>query len=71
MSNPSKEADGYTPSRPRPSRFTFQEVEQFANLFAKMIEGSRLKWWIIAAGLGALAELLHILWLALRYVFRF
>jgi hypothetical protein len=36
-----------------------------------MIEGSRLKWWIVAAGLGGLADLLHTVWKALRFAFRF
>jgi len=69
--SPSKRSSGYSPARPEPSRLTFEEVAQFANLFRQMIEGSQLKWWIVAAGVGGLAETIHIAWLALRYIFRF
>lgn len=69
--SPSKKSSGYSPARPEPSRLTFEEFEQFAKLFRKLIEGSHLKWWIIAAGVGGIAAAIHVAWLILRYVFRF
>jgi len=37
----------------------------------KLLEESGLRYWIIAAGVGAILEGLHILWLAARFCFRF
>jgi hypothetical protein len=34
----------------------------------KMFDDSGLRWWIIAAGVGAIVEALHIAWLALEWV---
>jgi hypothetical protein len=67
----SKRTSGYSPAPAEPSRLTFEEFQQFARLFRELIEGSQLKWWIIAAGVGGLAETIHLAWRALRYVFRF
>jgi hypothetical protein len=50
---------------------TVGEFEQFADVVKKLVNDSGLKWWIIAAGVGAIFETGHILWLAARYVFRF
>jgi hypothetical protein len=47
---------------------TVGEFEQFADVIKKLVNDSGLKWWIIAAGIGAIAETLHILWLAIRYL---
>jgi hypothetical protein len=37
----------------------------------KLLEETGLRFWIIAAGAGAIIEGLHILWLAARFCFRF
>jgi hypothetical protein len=37
----------------------------------KLLEESGLKFWIIAAGIGAIIEGLHVLWLAARFYFKF
>ncbi len=64
--SPNRKSGGFSPTR-----LTFDEFQQFAKLFKQLIEGSHLKWWIILAGTGGLAEALHIVWLALRWIFRF
>jgi hypothetical protein len=51
-----------------PARMTVSEFEQFADVIKKLVNDSGLKWWIIAAGIGGIAETLHILWLAFRYL---
>jgi hypothetical protein len=51
-----------------PARMTVSEFEQFAEVIKKLVNDSGLKWWIIAAGIGAIAETLHILWLAASYL---
>jgi hypothetical protein len=62
---------GYTPAPETPTRFTIGEFAQLGDLFKKLINDSGLKVWIVLAGLGALAEILHIAWLAVRYIFHF
>jgi hypothetical protein len=57
-----------TQSSYTPARMTVGEFEQFADVIKKLVNDSGLKWWIIAAGIGAIAETLHILWLAIRYL---
>jgi len=37
----------------------------------KLLEESGLRFWIVAAGAGAILEGLHILWLAARFWFKF
>jgi hypothetical protein len=49
---------------PEPTRLTFDEFAQFKKLF----EDSSLAWWIKAAGIGAIVEALHVLWLAYGYL---
>lgn len=61
-----KRGGGYTPAR-----MTVSEFEQFADVVKKLVNDSGLKWWIIAAGVGAIFEACHIVWLAARYLFKF
>jgi hypothetical protein len=61
----------YHPAKPDGVQLTIQQFAEFADVIQKLIRGSPLKWAIIAAGVGAIAELLHILWLALRYILHF
>jgi hypothetical protein len=58
---------GYRPTEPpEPPRLTLDEFAQFK----KMFEDSSLAWWIKAAGVGAIAEALHICWLLYCYLMR-
>lgn len=50
-----------------PTALTIEDVQRLKDLFEK----THLKWWIILAGAGGVAELLHIGWLAIRYVRKF
>jgi hypothetical protein len=55
-----------------PSRLTFDEVKQYADLFKDLLkENPVVKWSIIMAGVGGLCEILHTLWLAARFAFGF
>ena len=62
---PDKPSGGapYNPAT-RPTKLTLEDIQKFKELF----EDSSLGWWIMAAGLGGLAELAHVLWQAFVYV---
>jgi hypothetical protein len=59
----------YSPARePRPTKMTIEDVREMGTFFKELIESSHLKWWIIAAGIGGLAETLHVCWLIYLHV---
>jgi len=58
----------YTPA---PTRMTIDDVQQLARLFKDLIDGSPLKWCIIAAGIAAVCDMLHLAWLAARFIVKF
>ena len=62
LSDDNKVAIGYTPVS-RPTKLTLDDIQKFKELF----EDSNLKWWIMAAGIGGLAELAHVSWLVFVY----
>lgn len=69
MSASNKEG-GYYPARP--ARLTTEEFERLANVFKDLLaEQPLIKAAIILAGLGGAVEILHTLWLALRYLAKF
>lgn len=54
------------------AKLTVDEIDKFAQVIKKLVDSSPLiKWAIIAAGVGAIIDSVHILWLAARYVLRF
>jgi hypothetical protein len=68
MSADRKDGKGYAPAgEPRLTVSQYQSM----GLFFKQLMDSPLKWAIIAAGIGAVIEGLHVLWLAARYLGRF
>jgi hypothetical protein len=70
MSGNKKEV-GYTVPTPETPRLTPGEYQDMALFFKDFIEKTRLAKWIIAAGIGALLEGVHIVWLALRFFLKF
>ncbi len=42
-----------------------------ANHLKDLLKDSGLKFWIIAAGLGAIVEIVRVVWLAIRFAFSF
>lgn len=55
-----------------PTKFTFNQYKEMALFFRDFLSDKPLiKWSIILAGIGGLLDGLHIIWLGLRYVFRF
>lgn len=58
------------PYSPAP-RLSAVELGEFAEIFKKLVNDSGLKWWIIAAGIGAIIDAMHTLWLAARWAFKF
>jgi hypothetical protein len=62
---PAEKPSSYQPvPTPKPGKFTVSEMILFGNFFRQLIQSTSLKWWIIAAGIGGVFEVLHILWLA-------
>lgn len=57
---------GYTPAKP--SKLTPAEFRELGVFFKELIESTSLAKWVIAAGVGAILEGLHILWLAARFL---
>lgn len=65
MSDDNKPVSTYTPApAPKPTKLTLEDIQKVKALF----EDSKLAWWIIAAGIGGLAELAHVSWEAFVYV---
>jgi hypothetical protein len=54
-----------------PRGITAAEMQQWWSLYQTISESKPLQVWIIAAGIGAILEGLHIGWLAARYIFKF
>jgi hypothetical protein len=48
---------------------TANEFQQISEIFKAWVDSSNIKWAIIAAGVGAILESLHILWLAFWWIF--
>jgi hypothetical protein len=45
--------------------------KDLSNHLKGLLKDSGLKFWIVAAGLGAIIEAIRVVWLALRFAFRF
>ncbi len=71
--SPNGTEPGQEPSTPfTPVRMSVAEFQDIAMFFKRFLqENPLLKASIIAAGVGGAFETLHVLWLALRYIFRF
>ena len=51
-----------------PARLTAAEFQELGFFFKKLLENKYLAPWVIAAGIGAILEGLHVIWLAGRYL---
>ena len=49
-------------------RLTAAEFQELGFFFKQLLENRYLAPWVIAAGVGAILEGLHIVWLAFRYL---
>jgi hypothetical protein len=58
-----KSPGGFAPVA-KPPKYGLDEFKNFKEFF----DDSGLKWWIMAAGIGGLAELAHVSWEAFVYV---
>jgi hypothetical protein len=67
------------PPPPKPSpRLTMDQWQETVRFFKDVFEDSKLAWWVKAAGLGGIVagiagilEVLHLGWLAVRYLGKF
>jgi len=75
MSNRTGNNRGYTPvpppPEPPPARLTIEEMQTLGTFFKRLVEDSKLTWAIYAAGIAAVMEILHIVWLGFRFAFKF
>jgi hypothetical protein len=72
MSNEDPAGSGARRNRPTYTpALTPDDFERWAKIIKQLVSDSGLKWWIIAAGVGAVVETLHIVWLAARYLLKF
>ena len=58
-----KSPGGFAPV-PKQPKYGLDEFQKFKEFF----DDSNLKWWIMAAGIGGLAELAHVSWEGFVYV---
>ena len=57
-------ASGSKPSGYNPPKMTLDQFREYANFFKELLSDNPLvKWSIVAAGVGAVFETCHILWL--------
>jgi hypothetical protein len=59
-------AGGFNPT----TRLSTREFQELGDFFKKLLQESHLAKWIVLAGLGAAIEILHILWLAARFLLK-
>jgi hypothetical protein len=68
----SKRRSGFESAGPPPAesegRLTPAQFQELGFFFKKLLDDSPLKKWIVLAGIGAGVELLHIAWLAIRFL---
>lgn len=62
---------GYLPAPLKPAQLTIPEIQSLGSFFKELIDSSDLKKWVVVAGVGAGLEILHILWLAARFLLKF
>ena len=68
MSGSAKAGPGFNP----PARMTIDEFKGIATFFKQLLsDNPAIRISIIAAGIGGTLDGLHVLWLILRFVFRF
>jgi hypothetical protein len=68
MSSKPKATGGFNPA---PATFTIDELERLGAFFQKLIAESKLRWAIVAAGIAAILEIVHLCWLAARFLLKF
>ena len=69
MSANKKDSGGFNPVDA--PLLTLRQMQETVEFFKKTFEDSPLAKWIVLAGLGALIEMLHVGWLAVRYIWKF
>jgi len=61
------------PQEPQPPpaetpQFTLSQLQTLFDLLDRINANRNLKYWIIAAGVGAIVETVHVLWLAILWL---
>jgi hypothetical protein len=67
--------DGKQPKKPQfdpaESKYTLSQLQDLQNFFFRLSGSKVAKWLAVCAALGATLGGVHIVWLAIRYMFRF
>ena len=69
MSGKSKDHGGFNPA-PN-TAYTLEELARIQDFFTRLIKESNLRWAVVAAGIAAILEIIHLVWLASRYFLKF
>jgi hypothetical protein len=63
---------GFSPANPAAdNNLSISDLERILGIFQRLTNNPLIKWSIYAAGIAALLDIVHLAWLAARYVFRF
>jgi hypothetical protein len=66
--SPNEKGGSFSPS----AKLTMDQWQEMALFFRDFLADKPvIKWSIIAAGIGGLFDTLHVIWEALRFIFRF
>jgi hypothetical protein len=71
MSGRKAGAGGFAPTGQAGGQLSISDLERILTLFERLTNNPTIKWSIYAAGVGAVLETLHIIWLAARYLVKF
>jgi hypothetical protein len=70
MSPRAKGTGGYVPAPSRePASFTIAEMKELGDYFKKLFDDSPIRWAVYAAGAAALLDIVHLAWLAGRFIY--
>jgi hypothetical protein len=66
---PANSGRGYTIARPR--KYELDELQQINELFKLLGDAKLVKWSILAAGVAAVCDIIHLGFLALKFILKF
>jgi hypothetical protein len=69
MSGKPKDQGGFNPAKN--TAYTLEELGHIRDFFTELIKQSNLRWAVVAAGIASILEIIHLFWLAVRFVLKF
>lgn len=64
--SPNKKHTTFTPAQPE--QFTLAQLQSLFDFFERLSASKQVKWWALAAAIGAILDGLHVLWQAGRFL---